>query len=262
MLENYWIIAVYIISGIASGVFVGMGSGTTGAIMVTALVVVLNHSIHDAIGTTLMIDATIGLVAGLIFLKKGNVKLKPIIFLIVFCAIGSFIGSRFTSRAPESGLMIGIGLLLIAVGISFAAKGLQKNLDYIGDKLKVDKLKKYNIIIFLLFGSFIGFISGFTGMGIGGVLAIMLILLLDYDLHKAIGTSLIMLFFISGAGATGHILNNEFVFESIFFVGVSAVIGASLGSIYANRLNEDKLGRLIGVIIVILGFTIFLKVFL
>ena len=70
MFDDYITIIILIISGFGSGVFVGMGSGTTGAIMITCLTVFLNHSVHNAIGTSLLIDGIIGGIAGLIFLKN------------------------------------------------------------------------------------------------------------------------------------------------------------------------------------------------
>ena len=59
-MDQYLVFLILFISGFGSGIFVGMGSGTTGAIMITSLTVILNHSVHDAIGTTLMIDCIIG----------------------------------------------------------------------------------------------------------------------------------------------------------------------------------------------------------
>ncbi len=90
-------------------------------------------------------------------------------------------------------------------------------------------------------------------MGIGGILALVLLLFLEYDLVTAIGTSLLLLVFISGAGAVGHILKNEIIYPVVFMVGISAAVGAITGSAYAQKINEEKLGRLIGCIILIMG---------
>ena len=223
-MDQYIVFLILFISGFGSGIFVGMGSGTTGAIMITSLTVILNHSVHDAIGTTLLIDCIIGGIAGLIFLKKGNVRLKPAIWIIIIGAIGSFTGSRFTSTAPESNLLFLIGIILLLIGISFTVKGLQKNIDFVGSKIRADKLKKHKFSVFIIFGLITGFVSGFTGMGIGGVIALTLILILDYNLHTAIGTSLIMLFFISGSGATGHILNGEIIIQAAIFAGIETAL--------------------------------------
>jgi len=254
-------IIILIVSGFGSGVFVGMGSGTTAAIMITCLTVLLNHSIHDSIGTSLLIDSIIGGTAGLIFLRKGNVNLRPCILLIFTGAIGSFLGSRFTSSAPESWLLFSIGVLLILIGCSFITKGLQSNIDYMRSKIKIKRFKEHKTAFFIIFGLVAGFVSGFSGMGIGGIIALVLILILGYNIHTAIGTALIMMFFISGSGAIGHILSGRVIFGAALVAGSTAVVGAVSGSMIANKINEDKLGRVIGIIIVILGIAIFLRTF-
>ena len=261
MFNDYLTIILLIASGFGSGLFVGIGSGTTAAIMITCLTVLLNHSVHDAIGTSLLIDGVIGGIAGFVFLRRDNVNLRPAILLILTGAIGSFIGSRFTSAAPESGLLFFMGSLLILIGCTFIIKGLQRNIDYIGSKINVELLRENKIVFFIIFGFIAGFGSGFTGMGIGGVIALVLILILDYKIHTAIGTSLLMMFFISGSGSIGHILSNEIVFRAALVAGSAAAVGSVSGALVANKINEDKLGRLIGAIIVILGIAIFFRVF-
>jgi len=106
VVDNLLWLIILIISGFGSGIFVGMGSGTTGAIMITSLSIFIGYSIHQAIGTCLLIDCIIGGIAGFIFLKKGKSNFKPAILIAVAGAVGSFIGSQFTSSAPEMGLVI------------------------------------------------------------------------------------------------------------------------------------------------------------
>jgi len=154
-----------------------------------------------------------------------------------------------------------MGSLLILIGCTFLIKGLQRNIDYIGSKINVERLRENKIAFFIIFGLIAGFGSGFSGMGIGGVIALVLILILGYKIHTAIGTSLLMMFFISGSGSIGHILSNEIVFRAALVAGLAAVVGSASGALVANKINEDKLGRLIGIIIVILGIAIFFRVF-
>jgi len=78
-------------------------------------------------------------------------------------------------------------------------------------------------------------------MGIGGVVALVLMLILDYDIHTAIGTALLSIMFISGAGAIGHV--------------------AVFGSFAANKINEEKLGRIVGVLILVMGIILLFRTF-
>ena len=259
---NYFLeLIILIISGFGSGVFVGMGSGTTGSIMITSLTVFVGYPIHQAIGTSLLIDCIIGGIAGFIFLKKGKSNFRPAILIAGTGAVGSFIGSQFTSSAPKAGLIILISMILIILGISFIVKGLQKNIDYIKEKGKAQRLKENKTLFFVAFGLIAGASSGFTGMGIGGVVALVLMLILDYDIHTAIGTALLSIMFISGAGAIGHVLNNEVLITVGLIAGSAAVVGAVFGSFAANKINEEKLGRIVGVLILVMGIILLFRTF-
>ena len=65
------------------------------------ITVFIGFPIHQAIGTSLLIDCIIGGIAGFIFLMKGNSNFKPAILIAIPGAIGSFFGSQFTSSAPR-----------------------------------------------------------------------------------------------------------------------------------------------------------------
>jgi uncharacterized membrane protein YfcA len=70
-----------------------------------------------------------------------------------------------------------------------------------------------------------------------------------------------MMFFITGSGAIGHGFIGNFIFDAALIAGLGAVIGAASGSFVANKINEDKLGRLIGGILTIIGLVLFIKLF-
>jgi len=262
MTIDYLTIFLLMISGFGSGLFIGLGSGTTGTIMITFLTVFMGHSIHQAIGTSLMIDCIIGGIAGLIYIKHRNVNIRPGLLLAFTGVIGAFIGSRFTSSAPESGLAIVIGFIMIVLGANFLINGFQKNIDFVESKINFKGILKHKTIFLFITGLFLGFMCGFMGVGLAGIVGLTLIFVFGYEIHKAVGTALIMIFFISGSGTIGHIINNEIIYTAIIIAGFSAALGAISGSLVANKINEDKLGRLIGTVILILGTIMLLKYFL
>ena len=162
----------------------------------------------------------------------------------------------------ESVLNILIELFLIFFGANLITNGIKKNVQYIESKISFTWFKNNKILSFIIFGLVIGFASGFSGMGSSGAVAVILIFIMGYDLHTSIGTSLLMMFFIAGSGAVSHgIIYNNIIFDAVLIAGIGAAIGATSGSLIANRIDEDKLGRLIGVIIMFLGMVILVKMF-
>ena len=117
MIDDYINAFLLRITGWLSGIYVGIASGTAVAFMIPILTIFIGSTIYQAIGTSLFVDSMIGLVAGLIFLKKGKVNFRPVITLAICGMIASFIGTRFTSGTPEITLK---GLIAVVLGTSVA----------------------------------------------------------------------------------------------------------------------------------------------
>lgn len=260
VIDDYIGAFLFLLAGFGSGLYVSIASGTAVVFMIPCLTIFIGSSIYQAIGTSLIIDCIIGGVAGIIFLKKGNVDFKPVIVLSIAGIIGSFIGTFYNSGAPESFLTIFIAVVLILFGAILIKNGVMKNVEYIKSKLNFTWFQNNKIISFIFFGLIIGFASGFSGMGSSGAVTLVLIFVMGYDLHTSIGTALLMMFFIAGSAAVGHgIIYDNIIYNAALMAGLGAVIGATSGSILANRINEDKLGRLIGFIIMSLGGLVIVK---
>ena len=252
---------IIFISGISSGLFISIAPGTASVILIPVFTLLLGASIYNVIGTSLLIDCIIGLVAGLIFLFRKRVDFQPIIYLGASGVITSIIGSRFTRIAPESNLMAVLGIFLFVIGLNFLINGIQKNLDYINKKIAFRFFRKYRKTSFVILGMIIGFLSGFMGMGSAGIVAIVLVLVFEYEIHTGIGTSLLMMSFIAGAGGISHTFKGEILPNPLIIAGLGAVIGSFSGALFANKIDEEKLGKIIGLIIVVFGFVLIFKAF-
>jgi len=255
-------ISLLLIAGFVSGLFVSICSGTAAAYIIPILTIFLGKSIYKTIGTSLFVDSIISLIAGLVFLRKGNARIKDVVLIIFLSGIGAFIGSFFTSYAPEFGLNIYFGIVLSLFGLNLFYNGLSKNVDFIKSKYSFSFFKKYKIPIFIIGGFLIGFGSGLTGFGGAGFIAICLFFILDYDIHTAIGTSLIIMFFLAGSASISHFLIGEFILDAALISGFAAIFGAIIGSLYANRIDSEKLGRVIGLIYLLVGIVLFARVFI
>ena len=108
--------------------------------------------------------------------------------------------------------------------------------------------------ILVLIGLGAGMSSGLFGIG-GGVLIVpALVYLLDFPLHRAVGTSLAVLLPPIGAAAVyayyraGHI-----DWQAAIILAATVFVGAWLGSMVANQLNENWLRTLFGIFLIALG---------
>ena len=248
-------------AGFGSGLSVGIGSGTAAAVIIPAITIFTGQPVHKAIGTSLLVDSIIGATAGVVFLKNKHVDLRSAAVLAITAVVGALIGSRFTTTASESGLNGFIAVILIVLGLNFLLKGIQKNIAFVERNIDFSVLRRHTSLFLAVFGLCSGFLSGFSGLGVGAIVALMLIFVLGYEIHTAIGTSLLLMVVIAGSGAVGHIFSGEFLVQAAVFAGGGAGLGGLVGSSYANRINAFLLGRVIGVIILVFGIILLLRTF-
>lgn len=253
MLGNIVEVAMLLAFGFGAGLFVGTASGTAGSILIPSFTLLIGYATPKAIGTSLAVDCVIGAVAGAVYLKNKHVDVKPAVLLVAAGLAGTGLGSRFTSYTPEAGLNAILGCFLVAVGAMLIKNGAHKNIRSLSSSIQSRVFTRHQTASFLALGFIVGLISGFIGMGGGRMLALILIFIVGYQIHTAIGTSLVMMFFIAGTGATSHALTNEIVFTAAALAGLGAAAGALVSSHFANRINEDTLARVVGVIVLILG---------
>jgi len=249
------------IAGIGSGVSVSLASGTASPIIIPLLTLVYNVPIYEAISTSLFIDTLIGVSAGALYLLKKQVDLQIIPLIGIPGALGVLIGSSATTSTSETQLSLIIAFILLIIGLNFTINGIQKNIELIHKRFRFTFLVNHKNVFLLTFGFFAGILSGFLGIGIGAIIALVLIFIYEYELHKAIGTSLLIMAVIAGMGTILHALESGIALEYGMIGGMGAVLGGCIGSFFANRINGNILGRIIGVIILIFGMLLIVQVF-
>jgi len=262
MMPDVNTIVILLLFGFGSGLFVGTAAGTAASFLIPGLTILLGYSTHEAIGTSLAVDCVIGIIAGYTFIKNKYVNLKSVFLLVVAGVLGSILGSTFTSEAPEGILNIMIGFFLLFIGFNFIRNGIKKNVDGLEQKINFSFFRNHHLFSFLLLGGIIGGLSGFIGIGGSRMLSLILIFVMGYSLHQAVGTSLVMMVFIAGSGAVNHGFQGEIVFSAFLILGLSAGIGAFLGSQLASKINEELLARIVGSFIFLLGVIIMIKNFI
>lgn len=196
----------FIIIGLVAGFMGGfLGVGAGGIIIplliywaFPALKVSPVIMMHLAFGTSLAIIIPSSISGYYAHARKGNISWQVVYLLAIPGIIGSFLGSTITSFLKGELLKILFGILLIYLGGQmFLEQGkVEKGIKYMG------KLSKYKA---MLVGFVVGMFSGFFGLG-GGVIAIPLIgRFLKISIHRAMGISIALIFFISLVGTLGYI---------------------------------------------------------
>ena len=114
-------------------------------------------------------------------------------------------------------------------------------------------------LLLILIGLAAGICSGVFGIG-GGVLIVpALVFLMKFPIHRAIGTSLAILLPPIGAAAVfAYYRAGNIDIKAALIIAVTVFVGAGLGGLLANRLDDSSMRTLFGIFLLVLGgYTLF-----
>lgn len=248
---------ILLLAGLGAGIVTGLMGLSAVNVVAPLLVVILGYDPYIAIGLGLGIDVFASASSSFVYWKKGNVDYKPALIIVLFALIGIFLGSYFGANFPSGYLTVLVGLGITVIGGNLTKKGVLKKENNL---FKSRKFFHKNRKLILFLGSMlIGLIAGFFGGGGGLMILLLLIFVFNFKMHKAIGTSVLAMIFIAFFGSLFHYINVEFSLTSLLIAGVAALIGGFFTSIYANKLDEFSLKKIVGIIITLLGISMVIK---
>ena len=89
-----------------------------------------------------------------------------------------------------------------------------------------------------------------------------MISILKMEPRVAIGTNWRAAASVMGvSGLIGHIVNNNIDYLVLMVMGSAVMIGGYLGARYTNRFSDTSLKRIIGIVLIVVAITMFLRVF-
>jgi len=115
-------------------------------------------------------------------------------------------------------------------------------------------------ILAIGFGLFVGVNSGLFGASSGLIFVLALVIIYGYPLKKGVGTALILSMIISfstfifyqifGLTIKGELF---FSFELSLYLAIGSIITGIIASTYIQKLSAKTMGRLVGLVIFVLG---------
>lgn len=95
-------------------------------------------------------------------------------------------------------------------------------------------------VLFIIFGIFVGFCSGFFGIG-GGAIIVTALMFFNFDIKEAIGISIMQMLFSSLYGSYLNYKKGVLRFGDSFFVGVGGLIGAAFSGYIVKEVSSSYL---------------------
>lgn len=249
-------VIIILLIGAGAGVFTGIMGGSGVVVVVPMLTLFLSFPVHTAIGTSLLINIFAALVTSFIYYRHRNLYIKPALWIALGSVIGAQAGSMFADMMPSVGLGNLFGFMLIPMGILLWMRGIRQTTGGTSGSSNNSRLPvetKRGRLIAIGLGLFVGIMCGLFGAGGGGMIFIILIFVLHYPVHLAVGTSSLIMAITALSGTIGYAIHGNIDIFAALIATASTVLAAGLGALVANRVSEKTLGHIIGAILVVFG---------
>lgn len=229
-----------LISGIATGLVLGIFGSGGSIIAVPALLYLLGLGGKEAIAMSLGIVAVTATISAIDNWRHGNVNLRVTAVFGLFGVIGTYAGARLGVLTP-----VVVQLVLFALVMYAAAwKMLSKQKAVAASEPAADEPVFGRRMAHVAgHGIVVGVLTGLVGVGGGFLIVPALVLLSGIPIRQAIGTSLAIVAIKSYAGFAGYLgavpINYGLMAS---FTGVT-VVSSLVGTRLARKIHGDMLKR-------------------
>ncbi len=184
-----------------------------------------------ALGTN-KLQGTFGVcTAAFNFVRKGKVNLKECVLGVAATLVGAAIGAYTIQRLDSGFISYLVPFLLLFV---FAYTVFSKNLGFEDGKARLSKN-----LFFLIFGLLLGFYDGFFGPGTGSFWTAGMLILLGFNITKAVGVTKIMNFTSNLVALVVFSLKGNVLIPVGITMAVGQIIGARIGSNLAIKKGAN-----------------------
>jgi uncharacterized protein len=266
-----------LIFGLVVGLSLGLTGGGGAIFAVPMLVYGLGVPAREAVGISL---AAVGVTALVGFLQRwrvGQVEIRTGLLFAAAGMTGAPIGSWIAGQMPETLLLLLFAGLMVAIAMrmwrqtpspaasEFAcppadeAHGPTCRRDASGTLILTSRCA----VLLLMLGLLTGILSGLFGVGGGFVIVPALVLFSSMTIHRAVGTSLLVISLVSVSGVAAHLWAGRDIplgMTGLFILG--GLAGLAAGQQIGRRLSSLVLQRVFVVaILAVAAFVIFRTVF-
>lgn len=219
-----------------------LGSGG-GIITLPVLVYVAGVPVGEAVALSLAIVGITSLVGAVIKAYQGDVDPKGTFWFALAGAVGAFPGSFLTPLVTEQTLTLIFALLMLVVGVKmlFVRTGTTR----------AAKPKPW--WLYVLAGLAIGVLTGFLGVGGGFLIVPALVMLMGMDMHRAAGSSLVIITINSFSGLLGHLSQESIDVPLAVEFLVAAIVGMAVTSAFVGQVPERALRTMFGSMVISVG---------
>lgn len=245
-------ILVCLLAGLGAGLGTGLAGISAAAVISPMLIAFLDIPAYQAVGIALASDVLASGVSAWTYYRNGNLDVRNGLIMMLTVLVFTLVGSWVSSLIPSQTMGSFSTVMTLLLGIKFLVRPVMTTRQAMAS-VSAGKRAVQSIIC----GMMIGFICGFVGAGGGMMMLLVLTSVLGYELKTAVGTSVFIMAFTALTGAASHFAIDGapdplVLLPCVVFTLLFARIGARL----ANRATPERLNRMVGVVLTLLGAAI------
>ena len=236
-----WLCAVAALVGLLIGT-VGIG----GVLLIPALKLLTPLSIQASMATALFTFVFTGIVATVLFQRRGSIDWRITTPLCVGGAVFGFVGAWANSKLDASVLtLILAGLIMFAGLYTLFSPSVARRAAFDG------RPRARRNLLFVV-GAVTGFGSGLTGVG-GPALAVPMMMTLGFAPLATIGASQVVQILAAVSGSAGNLFHGAIDFKLAAILTAFEVAGVCVGVYVAHAVNAKVLRRGAGLLCIAVG---------
>ncbi|MEZ6040603.1 MAG: sulfite exporter TauE/SafE family protein [Planctomycetaceae bacterium] len=252
------------------GVLVGLSLGLTGGggtlLAVPMLVYGLAVPAADAVGISLASVGMTSLLGVIQRLRRGHVEVATGLMFAAAGMVGAPLGTQISLLLPEtvllvlfSGIMLGVAAFMWRRSEPDLPGPAAEPTDVLAGESKPvcdgnGQITTRCRVILLLTGVLTGVLSGTFGVGGGFVIVPAMVTFGGMSMHRAVGTSLLIIVLVSLSGVTSFLLRGrtlDWQLTALFLIG--GALGLTLSTLLVTRISGPRLRRIFAIGIVFIA---------
>ncbi len=236
-------IAVIALLALFMGSVLGLLGGGGSILTVPILAYVAGMPAGEAIASSLVVVGITSVVGAANHARHGRVEWKTGLIFGGVAMVGAFIGGRLAVYVPGWLLLALFAALMVTTSIIMLRKS----------SARTHAPSIASIPMIAVEGFLVGAVTGLVGAGGGFLVVPALVILGGLPMHKAIGTSLLVIAMKSTAGVAGHLTHVDIDWGLTLTVAAFAVIGSIVGTRYSSKIAPDVLRSVFAWFVLIMG---------
>ena len=240
--------------GFGVGALIGMTGVGGGVLLLPILIFGLGVPPMLAVGSDALFNFVTKIGASIVHLRKGTVRRKVVVALIIGSAPGSYLGVSFLAHLRSTYgngvnhfITFAVGVLLICIPTFLF---FQKKIE---DRAAAQPPTMKSFVWMSLIGLVAGFLVGITSVGSGSIVMMMLLLFYSFQPKVMVGTDIVHALLLTGVTSLLHFRLHNIDLRLVEALVMGSIPGGLLGSYLSTRVPVPWLRRILCAVLLATG---------